>query len=136
MERDRLLDLIKQEQAKAGCVSEGAMAGIAEDLGIPLGEVYGVASFYHFISTEPKGRHVVRICKSVPCYLANGEMVAAAIEKELGIAPGETTRDGRFSFELTNCIGACDVAPAMLVDDEVYGGLTPQKIKEILQSYE
>ena len=63
-------------------------------------------------------------------------MIAASIEKELGVAPGETTADGRFTFELTNCIGACDQAPAMLVDDEVYGELTPGKIKEILQSYD
>jgi NADH-quinone oxidoreductase subunit E len=79
---------------------------------------------------------VIRICKSVPCLLQNGETVAASIEKTWVIGPGETTADGRFTFELTNCIGACDQAPAMLVDDELYGELTPGKIKEILQSYD
>ncbi len=136
MERTELLGIIKAEQEKEGFVSEGAMAEISQSVGCSLGDVYGVTTFYSFLSTKPLGRHVIRICKSVPCFLKNGEMIAASIEKELGIAPGETTADGRFTFELTNCIGACDQAPAMLVDDEVYGELTPGKIKEILQSYD
>jgi len=136
MERDQLLGMIKEEQAKNGSVSDGAMAHIAQTLHLPIGDVYGVTTFYSFLSTRPLGRHVIHICKSVPCFLQNGAMMAAAIEKELGINPGETTSDGRFSFELTNCIGACDQAPAMLVDDEVYGDLTPEKIGEILKSFE
>ena len=136
MERDQLLGIIKEEQAKNGSVSDGAMADIAQALHLPIGDVYGVTTFYSFLSTRPLGRHVIHICKSVPCFLKNGAMMAEAIEKELGISPGETTSDGRFSFELTNCIGACDQAPAMLVDDEVYGDLTPEKIGEILKSFE
>ncbi|MBL7212576.1 MAG: NADH-quinone oxidoreductase subunit NuoE [Desulfobacteraceae bacterium] len=136
MERNELLNMIKEEQAKNGSVSEGAMADMAQILQLPIGDVYGVTTFYSFLSTKPMGRHVIRICKSVPCFLQDGAMVAAAIEKELGISPGETTSGGRFSFELTNCIGACDQAPAMLVDDEVYGDLTPEKIGEILNSFD
>ena len=136
MERNELLNMIKAEQTKNGSVSEGAMAGMAQTLQLPIGDVYGVTTFYSFLSTRPLGRHVIRICKSVPCFLQDGAMMAATIEKELGISPGETTSDGRFSFELTNCIGACDQAPAMLVDDEVYGDLTPEKIGEILQSFD
>ena len=134
MKRDELLNQIKEEQERSGYVSEGAMATMAQGFGVSVGEVYGVTTFYSFLSTEPLGRHVIRICKSVPCYLQDGETLAASIEKELGIAPGETTADGRFTFELANCIGACDQAPAMLVDDELHGNLTPAKIKEILQS--
>jgi NADH-quinone oxidoreductase subunit E len=136
MERDQLLGIIKDEQEKSGHVSEGAMAGIAQTLQLPIGDVYGVTTFYSFLSTKPLGRHVIRICKSVPCFLQDGVMMAAAIEKELGISPGETTSDERFTFELTNCIGACDQAPAMLIDDEVYGDLTPEKIGEILKSFD
>ncbi len=136
MKRDQLLGMIKEEQEKDGHVSEEAMAGIAQTLQLPIGDVYGVTTFYSFLSTKPLGRHVIRICKSVPCFLQDGATVAAAIEKELGISPGETTSDGRFTFELTNCIGACDQAPAMLVDDEVYGDLTPEKIGEILKSFD
>ena len=136
MATDKLLNMIEAEQAKSGWVSEEAMADMARALGLPVGQVYGVTTFYSFLSTKPLGRHVIRICKSVPCFLKSGEMIAASIEKELGVSPGETTADGRFTFELTNCIGACDQAPAMLVDDTLYGGLTPGKIKEILQSYD
>jgi NADH-quinone oxidoreductase subunit E len=136
MERNELLNMIKKEQGNSNYVSEQAMTDIAQTLHLPIGDVYGVTTFYSFLSTRPLGRHVIHICKSVPCFLQNGAMMAAAIEKELGINPGETTSDGRFSFELTNCIGACDQAPAMLVDDEVYGDLTPEKIGEILQSFD
>lgn len=136
MERHQLLGMITAEQEKRGYVSKEAMADMAEALQLPVGDVYGVATFYSFVSTRPLGRHVIRICKSVPCHFQNGETMAGVIEKELGIGPGETTADGRFTFEETNCIGACDQAPAMLVDDAVYGGLTPEKIREILQSFD
>jgi NADH-quinone oxidoreductase subunit E len=136
MERDQLLNLIIEVQDKAGFVSEDAMEEISNHLGISLSDVYGVTTFYSFLSTQPLGRHVIRICKSVPCFLQNGVTIAASIEKELSIGPGETTSDGRFTFELTNCIGACDQAPAMLVDGEVYGNLTPERIKEILRSHD
>ena len=136
MERKQLLEMIKEEQEKSGYVSKAAMAEMATSLGVSVGEVYGVTTFYSFLSTQPLGRHVIRICKSVPCFLQGGEMLAAAIEKELGIGPGETTVDGRFTVELTNCIGACDQAPAMRVDDEVYGNLTSEKIRESLQSFD
>ncbi len=136
MDRENLLNKVKEEQDNAGYISEAAMLDLAQTCGVSVGEVYGVATFYSFLSTKPLGRHVIRICKSVPCFLQNGETVAAAIEKELGIGSGETTSDGRFTFELTNCIGACDQAPAMLVDDVVYGDLTPLKIKEILKTFD
>jgi NADH-quinone oxidoreductase subunit E len=136
MERHQLLQMMKETQEKSGYISEEAMGHMAETLQLPIGDVYGAATFYSFLSTKPLGRHVIRICKSVPCVLQNGETLIETIGKELGIAPGETTPDGRFSFELTNCIGACDQAPAMLVDDEVYGDLTAEKIREILQSFD
>jgi NADH:ubiquinone oxidoreductase subunit E len=78
---------------------------------------------------------VIRICKSLPCYLQHADSIIDGVKKELGIEPGEITDDGRFSFELTNCIGACDQAPAMLVNDQVYGNLTAEKISGILKSY-
>ncbi len=135
-ERKSLLSMIKGEQETAGFVSDAAISGMAESLSLPVSDVYGVATFYSFVSTSALGRHVIRICKSVPCHLQDAEMIIKAIEETLSISPGETTNDGRFSFELTNCIGACDQAPAMLVDDEVHGHLTPEKISEILRSYD
>lgn len=135
-ERELLLDMIKEEQEKNGGVFQAVMTEMAASLGVSVGEVYGVTTFYSFLSTEALGRHVIRICKSVPCHLQDAEMLIECIQKEIGIGPGETTADGRFTLELTNCIGACDQAPAMLVDDEVYGDLTPEKIEEILNSFD
>ena len=136
MERESLLGMIKEEQRESRSVSEKAIAGIAESLTLSVGDVYGVTTFYSFLSTQPFGRHVIRICKSVPCLLQNAGMIIESVQEALGIGPGETTANGRFSFELTNCIGACDQAPAMLVDNEVHGHLTPEKISEILNSYD
>ena len=132
--RDALLGMIKQQQESQGYVSREAMEYLAESLTLPLGEVYGVATFYSFLSTKPQGRHVIRVCKSMPCRLQDSGRVIDWISQELGLEPGETTPDGRFTLELTNCIGACDQAPAMLIDDVVYGGLDPQKVAQILKS--
>lgn len=135
VKQEKLLELLKAEQRTKGYLSEEALARIATNLQMPLGEAYGTATFYSFLSTKPRGRHVVRICKSLPCYLNGASMIIASLKETLGIAPGETTADGRFSVELVNCIGACDQAPAMLLDDTVYGTLTPGKIADILRTY-
>jgi NADH:ubiquinone oxidoreductase subunit E len=134
--RDALLDLIKKEQIEAGHVSEAFIAATAKSMGLSVGEVYGLATFYSFLSTKPTGKHVIRVCKSVPCCMQDAEIIIDSINTELAIDPGETTTDGRFSFELVNCIGACDLAPAMLINDKVYGHLTGEKISEILKSYD
>lgn len=130
-----LIELLKEAQGKSGYVSEGVMLELSQSLRIPLNEVYGVASFYSFLSTEPLGRNVIRICQSLPCYLERGQTIIESVEKEIGIKPGETTPDGRFSFHLVNCIGLCDGAPAMMVNDDTHVDLAPEKIAQILQSY-
>lgn len=134
-ERDELIVRLQEAQQKFGYLTEELMSELAESMDIPLSEVYGVATFYSFLTTKPQGKYIIRICKSVPCYLKNSEAVTIFIKQELGIKPGETTPDGRFSLQLVNCIGACDKAPAMLVNDDVHGDLTPEKIKEVLKSY-
>lgn len=134
--RDALLEMIKAEQLNAGHVSEAFIAATAQTMGLSVGEVYGVTTFYSFLSTKPSGKHVIRVCKSLPCCMKDAEMIIDWINAELAIDPGETTADGRFSFELINCIGACDLAPAMLIDDQVFGQLTREKISEILKSYD
>ena len=103
-------------------------------MGLSISEVYGVTTFYSFLSTRPLGRYIIRICKSIPCYLKHAELIIDSVSKEIGILPGETSSDGKFSFELTNCIGACDMAPAMLLNQEIHGHLTSNKIAEILKA--
>ena len=132
-EREYLLRKLKEAQNEFGYVSKEFMAETARSLGMSIGEVYGMTTFYSFLSTRPLGRYVIRICKSIPCYLQNAEMIVDTVANEIGITPGQTASDGKFSFQLTNCIGACDMAPAMLVNHEVHGHLTPGKIAEILK---
>jgi NADH:ubiquinone oxidoreductase subunit E/NAD-dependent dihydropyrimidine dehydrogenase PreA subunit len=133
--RTRLLDLLLARQRTAGYLSAASLTDIAAALGLSVSEVYGVASFYAFLSTKPEGRHVIRVCKSLPCSLKEAPLIIESVQKTIGIAPGEVTPDGRFSLTLTNCIGACDEAPALMIDDTVYGNLTPSKLAAILTSY-
>ena len=133
--QERLLETLKARQAREGYLSPAALAETARSLGLPLSEVYGVATFYSFLTTKPMGRHIIWLCKSVPCYIKSNHLILDSVKRELGIGVGETTPDGRFSLELTNCIGACDQAPAMLINDEVYGDLTPERIPQILKGY-
>lgn len=131
-----LVAILKEVQDKCAYLSEDAMIDVARGLNVPVSEVYEVATFYSFLSPWPLGDNVIRICKSTPCFLKNCDTVVKAVEKELGISIGETTEDGKFSLQLTNCIGACDMAPAMMVNKETYGNLTPEKVARILSEYQ
>ena len=134
-DRKNLLVLLKRAQTRLGWVPEEVITELAQSLNIPLSEVYGVATFYSFLSTRPLGRNVIRVCKSLPCYLKNSQMIIETVAGKIGIKPGEVTPDGKFSLELANCIGACDKAPAILINDDVHGDLTPEKISHILKEY-
>ncbi len=130
-----LISILKEIQDNRIDLSKDVMLEVAKSVGVSFSEVYEIATFYSFISTEPLGKNVIRICKSIPCYLKSSDVVVATIEKELGIKPGEITDDKKFSFHLTNCIGACDMAPAMMINKKRYGNLTPEKVVEILREY-
>ena len=133
--QENLVVLLSEAQSKFGYLSAETLAEMAKALGLSLGEVYGVATFYSFFSTKPRGKNVIRVCKSLPCLLKNSQTIIESVAWELGIKLGETTPDSKFSFELTNCIGACDQAPSMMVNNDVHVNLTPGKIAQILKSY-
>lgn len=130
-----ILVRLKDVQAKSGYISPADIAEIAKSYDTSISEVYGVATFYSFLCVTPPGRNVIRICRSLPCHLKEGDAVRKQVSEILGIGPGETTADGRFTLEVTNCIGACDMAPAMLVNGDLHGNLTPQNIADTLESY-
>ncbi len=135
-DKGNLLLRLEEAQHRLGYLSEQTMGELAESLGISVSEVYGVATFYSFLSTRPQGKYVIRVCKSLPCCLKDSDMVISSIEAAIGIRPGDTTPEGKYSLELTNCIGACDSAPAMLVNSELHVGLTSRRISRILKTYE
>ena len=130
--KERILPALKEVQAKHGYITPAMMADVAEALGMTVGDVYGVATFYSFLSLKRLGEHVIMVCKSIPCWMKNSEAVGNSLHYELSCKLGETTKDGKFSLLPVNCIGACDHAPAMMVDGKVYGDLTAERVLEIL----
>ena len=132
---NNLVVLLERVRDVYGYLPDHALTGLAEELGLPIVDVYAAATFYRALPMRPLGKHVIKVCKSVPCYLKNNRPVIDAIVKELGVGPGQTTHDGLFSLVMVNCIGACDRAPAMIIDDTVLCDLTPERVAEILARY-
>ena len=108
---------------------------IADGMGLPVSEVSGVVSFYSYFTTQRQGKHTIRMCQGTACYVRGGKKVVEAIKKELNVDVGGTTEDGLFTFQIVRCIGSCGLAPAMMVDDDVYKQVTPTKLRGILAKY-
>jgi NADH-quinone oxidoreductase E subunit len=108
---------------------------IADSLDIPLSEVSGVVTFYSFFSTKPRGKHTIRVCMGTACYVRGGKKIVEGLKEKLGIDIGDTTEDGMFTFEVARCIGACGLAPAMMIDDVVYKQVNVNKLNAILAKY-
>lgn len=133
-ERNALIPILQEVQKKYSNISQYAMQVIADVLDIHPVEVYSVVSFYSFLNDTPKGKYVIRLCQTISCDMQGKDRVARQLENDLGIAFGETTRDGKFSLEFANCLGMCDQGPAMLVNDQIYTHVTPEKVHDILES--
>jgi len=133
--RESLLPILQEVEDQLYYVNEESMINIAKELDISTADVYGTASFYSFISANEQGKHVIRVCQTIICDMKRKEDIIDAITELLGIRPGETTADKKFSLYYTNCLGACHKGPAMLINDEPYTELTPEKVKNILVSY-
>ena len=134
-ERGCLMPILHEAQEIYGYLPAEVQTLIAEELNIPLSEVYGVATFYSQFSLQPKGKHRISVCLGTACYVKGSDKILAAVEKELRISCGECTPDGRFSIDSCRCVGACGLAPVMMVDDDVYGRLTEKDVPEILEKY-
>jgi NADH:ubiquinone oxidoreductase subunit E len=132
--RSALLPILQDIQSNHRYVSDYAQQEVARHLNIQPVEIYSVISFYAFLNSEPKGRNIVRVCKTISCDMKNKSSIVKAIERELGIKMGETTSDNKFTIEYTNCLGLCDVGPAMAVNDRVFTKLTPESaVKHLLE---
>jgi NADH-quinone oxidoreductase subunit E len=129
------IDAMKIVQRHRGWVSDDALQDIGALLGMSAADLDGVATFYNLIFRHPVGRHVIHVCDSVSCWIMDGQRQFEHLTKQLGIRPGETTGDGRFTLLPIVCLGACDRAPVMLVDDDLHVELEPAKIDQILEGY-
>lgn len=130
-----LIPVLEHSQQLLGYLPICVQDKIAKELKLPANRVYGVVTFYSFFTMEPKARHRVQVCAGTACYVKGGKEIAEKIEKEYNISFGQSTPDGRFTFEKTRCFGACGLAPVVVVDGKVYGKVTPESIVEILKQY-
>jgi len=130
-----LIPVLHQAQQLFGYLPEEVLDHIAAGLGLPASHVYGVVTFYNFFSTEPVGKHRINVCLGTACYVKGAGNILAEITKELGIEPGGITEDGFFSLEVARCVGACSLAPAVVIDGEVFARVTPDQVKGLLSQY-
>jgi len=135
LDQSDLIDLLSEIQEEYGYLSAENMRYIEQKLGIPLVEIYGVATFYASFRLKPVGKHIIRVCKGTACHVKKADMLEGVIDDVLGIQDKETTEDGRFTLERVNCIGACAKAPNIMIDDVVYGELTKEKVEKILKEF-
>src|SRR5690606_10626776 len=130
-----LIPVLHEVQDTYGYLPEDVLHLVSDELGIPMTDIYGVASFYSFFSLEPKGEHIIRVCMGTACYIKGAQSLIDRIGTDLGIKPGETTKDGKFTLEATRCLGACGLAPVMTIDDDVHGRLMQGDIPKVLKKY-
>ncbi|MEN6418482.1 MAG: NAD(P)H-dependent oxidoreductase subunit E [Clostridiaceae bacterium] len=145
-ELDQVIDLYKDKEGNLiqilhiaqelyGYLSLELQQHVATALNKPLSEVSGVVTFYSFFSTKPRGEHTIRVCLGTACYVRGGKKIVEALQKTLGVEIGGTTADGKFTFEVARCIGACGLAPAIMIDNVVYKQVNINKLDAILSRY-
>jgi len=134
-EERHLLAILQDVQREFNYLPKEALTAVAAYLAIPPTTVYSVATFYKALSLKPKGKHIIKICDGTACHVKGSLNLIIEIKNLLGIAPGETTADGLFSLETVACVGACGLAPVVIIDDAYYGNLTPLALRQIIAQY-
>jgi NADH-quinone oxidoreductase subunit E len=134
-ESGMLIPLLQAAQDSYGYTPPAAIDQIAEVTGIPAAEIYGVITFYRQFRLKPVGRHLIRVCEGTACHVVGGPLISRTVADELQISPDETSADGLFTFTLVACLGCCSLAPVLMIDDQTYGRMTPQKVRSLLRRY-
>jgi NADH-quinone oxidoreductase subunit E len=130
-----LIPILQQIQKEYGYLPPDVLLEASKKTGIPASRIYGVVTFYEQFHLEPHGRHTIRCCRGTACHVKNSSELIDAISRYLGVGPGKTTEDMRFTFETVACLGTCFLAPVIMVNNDYYGHLSANKIKDILESY-
>lgn len=130
-----LIPVLHKIQSLYGYLPEDVLRVVSEELDISMSEIYGVATFYSIFSLKPKGQYIIRVCLGTACYVKGSQLLLDKLSEELNIGVGETTPDNKFTLEATRCIGACGLAPALMINDKVYGRLVKEDIEKILEEY-
>ncbi len=134
--RDELIPVLTDVNRKVGFLPAEALNEISRLMHVPKSQIFSVATFYRMLSTEKLGRHVVQFCESAPCHVVGGRQVWESLQEELGLATGETSPDGKWTLVTVSCLGVCGVGPVIIIDDDMYGNVTPAQVSEILAHYE
>lgn len=134
-EQGCLIPILHEIQEYYGYLPYGIQKIVAEGINVPITDVYGVISFYSRFTTTPIGKHRVSVCMGTACYVKGSDKILEKVEKSLGVKAGETTEDGMFTIDATRCVGACGLAPVMIVGEDVYGKMVPEKVEEVLAKY-
>jgi len=135
-EKAELIPILHEINGALGYISDDAIQELSEQLKVPTSHIYSVATFYRMLSTEPRGRHVIQFCESAPCHVAGGRLVWQKLQHELGLSKGETSEDNRWTLLTVSCLGVCGVGPVMIIDNDIYGNVTPEQVPDILSNYE
>jgi len=133
--RDELIPILNEINRKVGFLPNGVLEMVSKQLKLPQSKVLSVATFYQMLSTKPRGRHVIQFCESAPCHVTGGRQVWERLQEELNIKAGETTEDGKWSLITVSCLGVCGVGPVVVIDEDLYGNVTPDQLPEILSHY-
>ena len=133
--QDKLIPILQQLQDAYGYLPVSVLKWVSKKTGIPSSRMHGVITFYAQFYTEPHGKHTIRCCEGTACHVKGSPRIAERIMDELDVAPGETTKDMKFTFEPVACLGTCFLAPVIMVNNDYYGQLTPDKIPQILKNY-
>ena len=131
----QLISILHKAQELYGYLSQEVMNEIAKEMDIPTAHIWGVATFYHYFSLKPKGKHAISVCLGTACYVKGVEEILNTIRGELKIDFGQTSEDNLFTLQEARCLGACGLAPVIMIDDKIYGSLNPKKVIEIIRSY-
>ncbi|MGI6145228.1 MAG: NADH-quinone oxidoreductase subunit NuoE [Clostridia bacterium] len=134
-QRGAMIPILHSIQQKFGYLSEEVQAYVAEKMGVPLSEIYGIVSFYALFTTQPQGKYKISVCMGTACYVRGAGIVLDELEKQLGVRVGETTKDGMFTLEACRCLGACGLAPVLTVNEHVHGRLTKDDVTDLIKKY-
>jgi NADH-quinone oxidoreductase subunit E len=134
-DRSGMIAILQDTQKTVGYLPREALTRIAEQLNVPISQVYAVATFYKAFKLKPCGKHIVKICLGTACHIRGGPDIMRQVESELGVKEEEVTPDGNFSFEAVRCVGCCGLAPVLMVDENFYGKVLPKQISKVLSQY-
>ncbi len=134
--RADLIPVLQEITNKFGYISQLAIKELSDLMSLPTKEILSVATFYRMLSTQPRGEHIIQFCESAPCHVVGGREVFSALQGALGLEPGQTSADNKWTLLTTSCLGVCGIGPVILVDTDMYGNVTSDQVKNILSRYD